>query len=286
MDCFKINKRYQVLEKIGRGSVSTVFRVQDFNEVPLAAKLVSKRNSHLLENETKVMQKVTESREPGTPCWHYYGCYRNKHVLVMDLLGESLWILKHRLGCLSLDSALMIGIHMTARLEALHERGFIHCDVNPYNFLVGLGRDKNVVFLTNYGLSKKYREDDGSHKPNSTAIAFNTSKDFAPRHAHRGEMQSRRSDLESVLYTIIYLIRGLPWQHKRTNDLPGTAHMKENISAEELCKNLPVDILQYYNDVRDLGYDECPNYSSLHGHLHSALNRNGYCGDNIYDWNK
>ena len=47
---------------------------------------------------------------------------------------------------------------MISRIEYIHSKHFIHRDVKPDNFLIGLGRKSNIVYAIDFGLAKKYKD--------------------------------------------------------------------------------------------------------------------------------
>lgn len=94
----------------------------------------------------------------GIPNASYYGKEGNFNVMVMDLLGPSL----EDLFCycnrrFSLKTVCMLAREMILRLQYLHSKSFMHRDIKPDNFVVGLNKESNVIYLLDFGLSKRYR---------------------------------------------------------------------------------------------------------------------------------
>jgi hypothetical protein len=99
---------------------------------------------------------------------------------------------------------------------------------------------------------------------------------YASLNAHLGMEQSRRDDLESLGVVIVYLLKGsVPWQglcaptvEERFKKILET---KLSTTSEKLCSNLPKQILDYFNLVRRLEFEEAPNYAYLYGLFDSIL---------------
>ena len=69
-------------------------------------------------------------------------------------------MLKHSKVCCAPDLCTQsyLGIFQISRLEYVHSKNFIHRDVKPDNFLMGLGKKGNLVYIIDFGLAKKYRD--------------------------------------------------------------------------------------------------------------------------------
>ncbi len=80
--------------------------------------------------------------------------------MLMDLLGKSLEdYFQEFEKKLSLKTCLQLGVQMIQRIQTLHEKHLLHRDIKPDNFLMGLEKNKHLVYVVDFGLSKKYMKD-------------------------------------------------------------------------------------------------------------------------------
>lgn len=91
---------------------------------------------------------------------------------------------------------------------------------------------------------------------------------YASIHSHLGVEQSRRDDLESIGYLLIYFLKGgLPWQKMKANNKQEKYHkiMEKKMSTliDVMCKGLPVELNNYVNYTRTLGFEDKPDYGFL-----------------------
>ena len=86
----------------------------------------------------------------------------------------------------------------------MHETGFIHRDIKPDNIMVGLGKS-SIIHLADFGMAKVYRDKKRNHIQKLTEMGFVGTRLFASPNAHAMITQSRRDDLISLGYCILYL---------------------------------------------------------------------------------
>ena len=184
-------------------------------------KLESMRSKHpQLKHEAKIIEYCKGG--VGFPNIYWKGPYETLfHALAIELLGPSLEDLFNICDRkLSIKTILMITDQMIARLQFLHNKNFIHRDVKPANFLIGLGRKSNILYVIDFGLSLQYRNiKTHQHIPYRENKSLVGTARYASINAHLGIEQSRRDDLEGIGYVIVYLCKGwLPWQGIKANN--------------------------------------------------------------------
>lgn len=206
----------------------------------------------------------------GLPSVHYKGRQGDYYILVMDMLGPSLWDVWNSVGqAMSPNMVACIAVEAISILEKLHMKGFVHGDVKPENFLLGQPgtADEKKLFLIDLGLASKWKDSsNGQHVDyDQRPDIFRGTIRYASVHAHLGRTGSRRDDLESLAYTLIFLIRGrLPWQgYQGDNKSFLVCKKKMATSPEMLCCFCPPPFKQFLEHVTNMKFDEEPNYAKL-----------------------
>ena len=290
----KIASRYALKGEIGKGSFGIIHVGEHIvTHEQVAIKLQNNHTqSKQLRNENKIYKVLSGC--PGIPQVYWFGTEGKYDVLVMELLGNNLEGLHHQFPKFSLKTGLMIADQMILLIQYMHERHFIHRDIKPENFLIGSETNKknNIIYLIDFGLSKKYRDPKTKeHIPYSGDRELVGTARYVSINTHLGIEQSRRDDLESIGYVLIYLLKGsLPWQgfqgkneHEKYEKI---AEKKMTTSYETLCEGLPSEFIQYFETVRNLEFTADPPYNELRQMFRSLFIRLGYVYDDIYDWDE
>ncbi|CAN6439797.1 unnamed protein product [Victoria cruziana] len=206
----------------------------------------------------------------GLPLVHHKGRLGDYYIMVMDILGPSLWDLWNNVGqAMSPNMVACIAVESISILEKLHLRGFVHGDVKPENFLLGQPGTPNEkkLYLIDLGLASRWKDaSSGNHVDyDQRPDVFRGTIRYASVHAHLGRTGSRRDDLESLAYTLIFLVKGrLPWQgYQGDNKSFLVCKKKMATSTEMLCCFCPLPFKQFLDVVTNMKFDEEPNYAKL-----------------------
>ncbi|KAL5066676.1 hypothetical protein RYX36_017563, partial [Vicia faba] len=267
---------YKVERKLGKGGFGQVFvgrreRANAPGAVEVALKFEhrnSKGCNYGPPYEWQVYNTLGGSH--GIPKVHYKGRQGEYYVMVMDILGPSLWDVWNTSGqSMSPEMVSCIAVESLSILEKLHAKGYVHGDVKPENFLLGQPNtaQEKKLFLVDLGLATKWKDSSsGKHTEyDQRPDMFRGTVRYASVHAHLGRTASRRDDLESLAYTLIFLHRGrLPWQGFQGDGKSFLVCKKKmGTSAEMLCCFCPAPFKQFLETVVNMKFDEEPNYSKL-----------------------
>ena len=288
------NNKFSVDTKrlLGKGSFGSIFigkNNQTNEEVAIKLEPADTEQPQLIY-EYKIYKLLQGG--PGFPTIYKYTTESNFNILVMDLLGDSIEKLfnkaqKH----FSLLTCLMIVDQILARLEYMHSKNLLHRDIKPDNFLIGRGKKANTIYAIDFGLSKKYRENKtGLHIPYRDGKELTGTARYASINTHLGIEQSRRDDIESLGYMMIYLMKGrLPWQgmvnsnpKKKYDDIK---KLKIDVKLPDLCRDLPKECIKFIQYARDMKFEDKPNYKYLRDLLKKMATKNGQKMDTSkFDW--
>lgn len=286
----RVGGKFRLIKKIGSGSFGDIYLGTNIlTGEDVAIKLEELKSKHpQLHYESRVYKLLSGGQ--GIPLVRWFGLEGDYNVMVLDLLGPSLEdcfnYCKRRF---TVKTVLLLADQMLARLEYCHSRNMIHRDIKPDNFLLGTGSTADKVFLIDFGLAKKYR-DSKTHvhamyreDKNLTGTAR-----YASINAHLGIEQSRRDDIESLGYVLLYFLRGsLPWQgmvaNTKKEKYEKINHKKMSTPVEVLCAGFPLEFTNYLNYARSLKFEETPDYRELRAAFRTVYEREKFV-DRVFDW--
>ena len=286
----RVGGRYRLGKKIGTGAFGEIFEGTDiFDNSSVAIKLEhnSVKYPQLLF-EAKLLKSI-----PGTgiPIMHWFGIAGEYNAMVMDLLGQNLEDLYNYCAKnFTLKTILMIIIQMIERLKHVHDNHYIHRDIKPENFLIGKDTTAKTIYLLDFGLAKRYRDEyTHIHIPLKENRNLTGTARYASCNAHNGLEQSRRDDMESIAYVILYFFRKkLPWQGLKCKDKnekhAKIKEIKMSMTPEKLFEGIPKEFADYLTMVKKLGFEDEPAYKSYIQMFTNLFKSKDFEMDYLYDW--
>ena len=278
--------KYKCIKKLGEGSFGMIYKAE-YNGNYYALKFEDRNGQNLLESEAAIMKYLEGPNIPNVKSYGYSGKY---NILVMELLDKSLEDLFSKLKHFSLKTTCMLAVQMLTVLEFIHTRHIIHRDIKPDNFVMGLKKNSQTLYLLDFGLAKKYRSSTTLIQyPMINKKKLTGTARYASINALRGLEQSRRDDLEAVGYVLMYLLRGsLPWQGLQAKNkeerYKKIMQKKIETNSYDLCYGFPSEFERYVEYCKGLEYTEEPRYEMLREGFTRVIRREHWKFDYIYDW--
>jgi len=250
-----ISNKYEILEKIGEGSFGQIYKGRNIRTGEhVAIKMEPIKNqTQLLKNETKIYQYLAGG--DGIPQIKWFGVDETNNYMVTTLLGDSLSDHKKKYKTFSMEHILQIGIKIVERLKFIHDKNLIHRDIKPDNFLFGPNKK---LYIIDFGLCKTYLNDNG-HIKNVQLTKILGTPTFISLNIHNLNTPSRRDDLESIVYILMYLFFDkLDWSEcENANEIK---RKKQKLLDNESIPLVFKDTLMY---IRRLTFEENPDYDRI-----------------------
>uniref|UniRef100_A0A6C0DIP1 non-specific serine/threonine protein kinase n=1 Tax=viral metagenome TaxID=1070528 RepID=A0A6C0DIP1_9ZZZZ len=260
-----IGNKYKIIKEIGAGTFGTIYEginIRTNEKVAIKTELIEDEFK-LLRYESTIYKLLADTS--GIPKIKWFGKDDTNYYMVIDLLGNSLQLLIDMKGTLSLKTVLQIGVNILTILMNIHDKGFIHRDIKPENFLLSNNSPKKL-YLIDFGLSKPYIINN-KHIEITCKKKFIGTMNFASINCHFFYEQSRRDDLESLAYILMYFYLGhLEWMKSEEEEENISNMDDENdwIKNKKLDiinnENIPRIIMDFYKYTRSLEFNETPDY--------------------------
>jgi serine/threonine protein kinase len=169
-------------------------------------------------------------------------------------------------------------------------KGIVHQDIKPDNFLFGCGPRRSVLRLIDFGLSTRYCDRETlRHLPYREHGAVVGTARYLAVNGHLGIEETRRDDLESVGYVLLYLLKGeLPWQGVKAptaaDKYAEIARLKMATPLQTLCEGAPREFAVFLEQVRALRFDDEPDYAFYRRLFRNLFIESGFVFDDVYEW--
>ncbi|KAM9989923.1 hypothetical protein ACTFIY_005982 [Dictyostelium cf. discoideum] len=281
-----IKGRWTVVKKIGQGAFGEIFSGKNIiNNEQIAIKVEKvDTKKQVLRLEVAVLKKLQLC--PYVCRFITCGRHNDYNYMVMELLGENLSELRRKQldGKFSLGSTLKLGVQMIQSLQAVHDLGYLHRDVKPSNFAIGLNPSKrNITYLIDFGLARRFVLASGEVRPARESTGFRGTARYASINSHLSKDLGRRDDLWSIFYVLIEFAEGqLPWRKLKDKDQIG--EMKQKYNTPDLVKDLPPQFSQFMKHLKSLNYEDRPNYVFLQTLLNDCYTSLGLSESTPFDW--
>ena len=286
-----IDDTYKILtdKRLGGGSFGHVYKclnIKTNKEYSIKVESNNSTNPQLF-HEYKIL-KLLEGNE-GIPTTYLFKNIGGESIIVMDLLGPNLEdILQDtKTKKFTLKTCLMTLKQIIERLKIIHKEGIIHRDLKPENLLVTKNIRNGLIYLIDFGLSKKYKDTKNEmHIPFKNDRPLTGTLRYISINTHKGFEQSRRDDIESALYIIIYFLNGtLNWDgikcKTKEEKIQKIMEKKEDFKKNKEYKKMPQTFSHIFQYIYNLGFEEKPNYEYIFGVINKGLEQ--FEGESNYE---
>lgn len=251
--------KYKIIDKIGEGAFGSIMKGLNIRTGEKVAIKVEPIELQMLINETKIYHYLRGLK--GIPSVKWFGKDEKNYYMVLSLLGDSLQTRWRKKGKLDKKLCLQIGIEIMDILENIHEKGMVHRDIKPDNFLLGL--EDNELFIIDFGFCVPFSQ--SRLEPKTTHSLIGTPK-YASLNAHDKIELTRRDDLESLAYMLCFFFLG-DIQFQNEHDI---ITFKTSLVRNEI-KEVPFVFIQFLQVVREISFLEKPKYFLLKNIFRSEL---------------
>ena len=269
-----VNTNTDILGKGSYGIVYAGIKRSAQNTVPVAIKIND--DPYLIEREIKLYNYLWYYKRNGyVPqlriprlLWEGHDDNKDKRAMVLEQLGLSLdKLFDHSNKSWNYDTVCWVAYEALNILKQLHSLGIVHRDIKPDNFSIGSEiENKSKLYIFDFGLSAQFRDTNGVHRPCMEGLSLIGTMRYSSVHNHRGILQSRRDDLESLGYVLLYFLNGtVSWKKYSSIASMDRIEMNKIICSckEDLdCSKIASPFGEFIHYSRSLGYEDEPDYDT------------------------
>lgn len=235
-----IGDRYEILEKIGTGGMSDVYKAKDHKlNRPVAVKVLKQEfseNANFVSKFRIEAQAAAGLMHPNIVNVYDVGEENGIYFIVMELV-EGITLKKYieKKARLSVKEAVSIAIQVSMGIEAAHNNHIIHRDIKPQNIIIS---KEGKVKVTDFGIAKA---------ATSNTITSNVmgSVHYTSPEQARGGYSDEKSDIYSLGVTMFEMLTGRVPFNGETTVAIAIKHIQEEMpSPREFVSEIPISVEQ------------------------------------------
>ena len=249
-----LQNRYEILEKIGSGGMSVVYKAQCHTLNRLVAIKVLKEefafDRAFIDKFRMEAQAAARLSHPNIVSVYDVVEEEALHYIVMELIeGVTLKSYIEKKGCLENKEAIGIAIQVASGIAAAHSHHIVHRDIKPQNIIIS--RDGKVK-VADFGIAKAV----SAQTMNATAVG---SVHYISPEQARGGYCDERSDIYSFGITLYEMVAGkVPFEGDNTVAV-ALAHLEDPVVPPteynpDICPGLEQIILKCTQKRPDMRY--------------------------------
>lgn len=291
-----IARLWEVDKRIGKGGQGDVYHavnIENGSEVAVKVEVSTARRKHL-NREFQIYRHMLESGDVGSDIGisnvFFFGKADGSQVMVIDYFGPSLLqLFEYRNFAFSAHTTLTLFKHMLIAVRNLHANGIVHNDLKPDNICMGRGEYASTIRLIDFGAAEQYIDTSTTqHVQMENNGYFTGTVLFASLNAQRGFTCSRRDDLESVGYIMMYLYCKDILPQRNVGEVDdayfGRVMKWKKQGLEAMCQRFPKMILDFFRYIKSLRFEEEPDYKYLLHMVQSEMEQHGFDDEGVFDW--
>ncbi|KRZ07951.1 Protein polybromo-1, partial [Trichinella zimbabwensis] len=289
---------WKLTKLLGFGTYGSVYEVLNLKNDQLEAMKLEDQTSEVSSLKIEILVLRSLNKHNARHCCQLLGSGRKDkfNYMVITLVGKTFedisQVMKEKHsgdGKLDSCSAMYLCMQALEGLQDLHAICFIHRDVKPQNFAIGVHPNVRNVYILDFGTVRKYLRSDGKHRRPRAKAGFRGTFNFASVYALNLDDQSRRDDMWSWMYLLIQMTTGtLPWL-----DLPPAGNYFSELEQYKTMKNehmenpavlldgCPEEYYAIFNIIKQMNYYSAPEYDGIYELLKFSMNRENSSSESL-----
>jgi serine/threonine protein kinase len=246
-----MNSKYKILDKIGEGSFSNIYKAQNNKTNQYVAIKISHNKDYnkLLIREMKIYKYLKNIS--GIPQLLWCGIEDPYYYMVLPLYIGSLQNVKID----TTEKLYEIGNGILSIIDNIHKHNIIHRDIKPDNIMFN---EFGKITIIDFGLCKIYKDTNNKHIPFKKINNIIGTINYVSINVHNLHEPCRSDDVESVIYVLLYIYNPQYMEWFNYQNVIDIKNKKENIIFNNKIPNELIDFLIY---TRSLLFTDQPRYN-------------------------